>query len=338
VKSLLVTGGTGSLGRALLRAALDAGWERVVCLSTDEFKQAMMQLDPQFHDARMRLFLGNVRDYSRLLDAFHGVDAVIHTAALKWVGSGVYNTHEIKATNVDGTMNVIRAAAACGVRKVLVITSDKGCHPANFYGKSKAMAEELAISSNTYTYPRGLAVGCARFGNLLWSRGSVAHRFKAHFTSEAGGYRITDRRMTRFGIPLPDAAQFVLHSLNTLRGGEIFVPKLPSFRVEDVAHAAFQRHFRRNETTPLSITGKRLGGEKLHEILITPEESLHTLWQKDAGCYIVEPEIRTWDRLSWEGDPVQEGWTYSSDANDMWLTVAELVDSFRYLDRAPRSE
>lgn len=331
--SLLITGGTGSLGRALLTALLARtshpahAVTRLVCFSRDEFKQAMMREEPWGRDPRLRYFIGDVRDYERLRRAFVGVDTVVHAAALKWIGEGIYNPDEIVKTNVVGTMRVLEAAADAGVGRVLVITSDKGVHPANVYGASKYLAEQYAVQANAFTFPRGCRVACVRYGNVLWSRGSVAYRFKA----QAPPYRITDARMSRFGIRLSEAVSFVLSSLDLMRGGEVFIPRLPSFRIVDVAGAVYHAAYRAQDRTPLEIVGHRQGGEKVHEMLLSEEESTHTVWIGDR--WVVEPEIRSWDRPAWEGEPVPEGWSYTSEKNHQWLSEADLMATFEEMER-----
>ena len=326
MSSLLITGGTGSLGRALIRRVLaEDRYERVIVFSRDEFKQFAMQETIQ--DPRVRYFLGDIRSPARLRVALYGVTDVIHAAALKWVAAGGYNPTEVVQTNVLGTQHVVTTAIEMGVRRVVVVSSDKAVHPANIYGKSKAMAEEIAVSLNAYGFPRGTRIACVRYGNVLWSRGSVAYRFKA----QAPPYRLTDRRMTRFGMRMSEAVTFVLAALPNLRGGEIFVPRLPSFRVEDVAHAVYHVGRRASDKTPLEITGKRAGGEKVHEMLLSEEESLHAV--AIGGGWVIEPEIRSWERPAWEGEPVPDGFTFTSDKNPAMLSEAELIDSFKEMER-----
>ena len=328
--SLLITGGTGSLGRALVKLVLAEGvYERVVVFSRDEFKQAMMA--EEVGDARVRFFLGDVRDPERLRRALVGVSDVVHAAALKWVASGAYNTDELFRTNVDGTRHVVDAAAERGVGRVLLIASDKGCHAANAYGASKFAAESYAVGANAFTFPRGCRVGVARYGNVLWSRGSVAYRFDATSMTGSFPYRVTDRRMTRFGMRLSEAAAFVLTSLAALRGGEVFVPRLPSWRIVDVASADYHAHRRPSEVTPIVVTGLRGGGEKLHETLVTEEESRRCLWVRALNRWVIEPESRSWERPGWEQEehePVPEGWSYTSEKNPDFMSEAELMDTF----------
>ena len=355
MSSLLITGGTGSWGRALIRHLLAGdAYERIVVFSRGEFAQEMMQdqLGPQ---PRLRYMLGDVRDPARLRRALLGVTDVVHTAALKYVAAGVYNVDEMFKTNIQGTAHVVDEAAAAGVARVLVIASDKGVHPVNAYGVSKQAAEHYAVQANAYTFPRGTRVSVLRAGNALWSRGSVAHRFAAHTGrwTPADPYRLTDRRMTRFGIRLSATSSLIARLLGVLRGGEVFVPRLPSFRVEDVAAAAW-RHAHGSEWMGVlrapgarkpavmprgytrealaTVVGLRGGGEKIHESLLAPEESPHAVWVEGLGCYVVEPPARSWDRPAWEGEPVPEGWELSSDKNHLWLSEQDLVATFAELD------
>lgn len=328
-RGLLITGGTGSLGRALCRHVLMTNaYDRIVIFSRDEFKQFAMQEEPEFHDPRIRYFLGDVRDRDRLRLACAGVTDIIHAAALKWVASGGYNPTEILRTNVIGTENVVRVALDAGVAKVVVVSSDKSVHATNIYGKSKSMAEEIAIAMNAYSFPVGTKIAAVRYGNVLWSRGSVAYRFK----QQRPPYRLTDRRMTRFGMRMSEAVAWVLGALERMRGGDIFVPRLPSFRVEDVAHAVWASQGRRaHDKTPIEIVGHRAGGEKLHEMLIAEEEAPHTVGIE--GGWVIEPQIRTYQREAWTGEPVPDGWSYTSDKNPEMLTVAELVQTFREMEQ-----
>ena len=299
------------------RLLLTDTYQRIVVFSRDEFKHFAMQEQLGDHP-RLRYFLADVRDEARLRLALHGITDVIHAAALKWVASGGYNPTEIKQTNVDGTVNLVTAAIESGVKRVMVVSSDKAVHATNVYGKSKAMAEEIAISMNAYGFPRGTKIAAVRYGNVLWSRGSVAYRFQ----TQRPPFKLTDRRMTRFGIRMSDAVTFVLAGLTRMRGGEVFIPKLPSFRVEDVANAVYHRHHLVRDKTPIEIVGHRAGGEKLHEMLIAEEESSHTIQSADpyGEFYVVEPNILAWDRAKWEGLPVPEGWSYTSEKNDHWLS------------------
>lgn len=338
VRRLLVTGGTGSLGRALITFAVSREqYSRVVCFSRDEFKQEMMSATPpwrEYNGKALRFFIGDVRDSERLDLAMHGITDVVHAAALKWVAGGVYNVDEMVKTNIQGTINVIKAAINAGVERVLLIASDKGCHPANTYGASKFMAEQYAVQANSFSFPRGTRVSVVRYGNVLWSRGSVAHRFWT-----AKPYQLTDARMTRFGITLPQAVTWVQAALEGMRGGEIFVPQLPSFRVVDVAHARYHTAYPLRDTTPIQITGLRPGGEKLHEKLITEEESTRAFylrlgpgWTGWAG-WVIEPVFRSWDRDPWGGEPVPEGWCYTSDKNPEWMSEHDVAASFSDMDQ-----
>lgn len=316
---VLVTGGTGSLGRAIIKHLLPTA-ERLVCLSTDEFKQAMFKEQVGVQPT-LRFLIGNVRDKDRLIRAFHHIDLVIHTAALKWISDGVYNIDEIVKTNVVGTMNVIEAAIEAGVGKVLLISSDKGCHAANAYGASKFMAEQYAVQANSFAFPRGTLVSCVRYGNVMWSRGSVMHRFRAAWQQHRPLW-VTHADMSRFGIRMSEAVEFVMWASSQMRGGEIFVPDLPSFKVTDCAAAVAN-------AVPTAV-GLRPGGEKLHEMLVTEEESLHAFYL--GKKWVIEPEIMSWNRPRWQGDPIPHGWSFTSDKNSRWLSVTDLRGTWSEMD------
>lgn len=333
MRSFLVTGATGSLGRFLVEHLIRENLaDRIVVYSRDEVKQAAMQDRPLGRDPRLRYFLGDVRDRERLLRAMHGIDTVVHTAALARVSEGCYNPDEILKTNVLGTENVIEAAAQRGAQRVLVVCSDKGCHASNHYGGSKFMAEQFAVASNAYTFPSGTAVSCVRFGNLMWSRDSVAERFQQQLVLGKLPFRVTDSRMSRFGLPLPDAVSFILSSLDIMRGGEIFVPALKSFRIVDLAEAIYTRHRRSHEKVPIEITGLRAGGEKLHEMILTPEEMDHTVWVEDLQRWVIEPHVMSWSREPWKGSEMLMPYL-TSESNPNWFTQAELIETLQWIPR-----
>ena len=300
---VLITGGTGSLGHALCRMFLAAGAEQVCVFSRDEVKQAHMAA--RFPDARMRFLLGDVRDKERLKLAFHGCHAVIHAAALKRVDAVADSPDEVFKTNLDGTRNVLAAALSARVPKVLVISSDKACYPTNAYGISKAAAEAEAVSWNRYLRPRRLAASILRYGNVLGSRGSVVHVWRAQL--KAGDpVTITDASMTRFIITMPQAAHAVAQALATMEGGEIFVPMLPAATMRDLLEAVAP-------DTLTRITGLRPGGEKLHETLLTGEESRRTI---DSGqnLGVIRPHLHEWQAQDvWSGYELVEPGEWRSD-------------------------
>ena len=276
---LLVTGGTGSLGHALVRYALEYTDWRIVVLSRDELKQARMH--ETFPNERVDFRLGDVRDATRLKLAFHGIGMVVHAAALKRVDAVAGDPAEVFQTNIFGTRNVLEAAISCGVPKVLTISSDKAAYPTNAYGVSKLAAEHLTVSYNTYGAPRGTLSSVVRYGNVLGSRGSVVHAWR-----NQDPIRMTDPRMTRFIITMPQAVGLVHACLDAMEGGETFVPRLPAACLLDLAQVV-------NPDAHRVVVGVRPGGEKLHETLLTGEEAERSV---DLGEYItcVRPHLYPW--------------------------------------------
>lgn len=333
---IAITGATGSLGGALveaLSARTDA--ERVVGLSRDEVKSGDLEERWSERLPQLRCQLGDVRDEPRLEEVFRGCDVVVHAAALKRVGHSVYSPEEIVKTNVQGTINVIRAATEAGVGRVLVVSSDKAVEPTNLYGMSKAVAECYAVQSNSYGVPRGVRVSCVRYGNVLGSRGSVVHVWR-----EAARRRqpllVTDERMTRFIITLRQAADFVLRAIGWMRGGEVFVPLLPATRVTDLADA-IEAH--EGVSVGRRIVGLRPGGEKLHEALLSREEPARA-WLLPEGRYPECPVVEVLpSHHSWRAafPPVGGEATvsaaltspYTSDAPRRRLSTSELATMLR---------
>lgn len=311
-RTILVTGGTGSFGQHFTRTAL-AQWNpaAIRIFSRDELKQTDMER--KFDDPRLRFFIGDVRDGDRLRRAIEGVDVVIHAAALKHVPVCEYNPFEAIKTNILGTQNVAQACIDARVPRAIALSTDKAVSPVNLYGATKLCAEKLFVQANVYTGTHDTRLSCVRYGNVVGSRGSVVPLFRDQLTS--GELTVTDERMTRFWITLDQAVQFVADCVVAMSGGEVFVPKIPSTRVLDLAEAIAPG-------VPISYTGIR-PGEKLHESLITPEESRHT---SDHGwCYIVEPEHAFWTRHDpADGTAVAEDFVYASDSNTQWLDIAEL--------------
>jgi len=305
---VLITGGTGSLGHALVSAWLqNDAVERVVVFSRDELKQAQMR--ELFPDPRLDFRLGDVRDISRLKLAFYGMDTVIHAAALKRVDATANDPLELIATNVIGTSNVLQASLSAGVARTLVISSDKACLPANAYGASKFMAEQLAVNFNVYGAPQGCVSSVVRYGNVLGSRGSVVHVWRG----QGDTLTLTEPGMTRFILTMPQAVAFVGDVLDCMEGGEVFVPyKLPSATLEDLAHATrpgAEHHY----------TGRRPGGEKMHELLLSYEESTRTV---EPGVML--PHTSLWrEESAWANEPrIEPGEVSSLGARRM--TVDEL--------------
>jgi UDP-N-acetylglucosamine 4,6-dehydratase len=312
--SVLVTGGTGSFGKAFLRELLDNHEpRRVVVFSRDELKQ--YDARAQFgDDPRLRWFIGDVRDRSRLARAMHGIDYVVHAAALKQVDTAEYNPYEFVQTNVNGSQNVIDAAIDAGVRRVVALSTDKASSPINLYGATKLCADRLFVSGNNYAAAYDTRFSVVRYGNVMGSRGSVIPMFQ-RLAAEGVPLPITDERMTRFWITLPQAVAFVIESFEMMTGGEIYVPRIPSMRVADLAGAIAPG-------APTREIGIR-PGEKLHEEMIAADDSRRTLRLGDR--YVVMPYIGGWGYVPpTEGEPVPDGFAYQSDTNDLWLTVDDL--------------
>ena len=310
-----ITGGTGTFGRAFVAHLLrDPAVTRIAIISRDELKQAEMAAHLGEH-APLRFFLGDVRDRDRLTQAFYGCDTVVHAAALKRVDAIANNPSEVRRTNIEGSANVIQAAIAAGVAKVVMISSDKACLPTNSYGVSKAQMEHEAIASNTYSVPRGTKIAVVRYGNVVGSRGSVVHLFRA---AVAAGrpIPITDPAMTRFWLTIDDAIGLVTHTLEIMRGGELVIPVAPAARVVDLAEAIAPAH-------PTVVVGLRPGGEKLHEILLNDDEARRTVVTEHV--FIVNPAVHPWcAEAPWEGDPLPPEYVYRSDLVGWRLSVEEL--------------
>lgn len=283
-----VTGGTGSLGTALVRRFLAEGAARVVVLSRDEMKQAAMM--EAIDHPNLRCFLGDVRDRNRLVDGFYGCDTIVHAAALKRVDAGAYNPQEIRKTNIQGSANVLSAALEAGIGRVLMISSDKACMPTNVYGASKAMMEHEAVAFNALSVPRGTRVSVARYGNVLGSRGSVVHTWRTA-ARQGKALQLTSGQMTRFWLTLDDAAGVVLDALHRMEGGEIFVPILPAMAMIDLVQAIAPG-------ADLKIVGLRPGGEKLHEMLVNDEES-QRLTAAGNLMWAIVPHLHPWREKGW---------------------------------------
>ncbi|CAG0981142.1 UDP-N-acetylglucosamine 4,6-dehydratase [Anaerolineales bacterium] len=308
---VLVTGGTGSFGKKFTKILLEEHQpKKVIIFSRDELKQHEMQVGG-FTDSRLRYFIGDVRDRERLVRAMHGVDIVVHAAALKQVPACEYNPMEAIKTNIMGTANVVEAALDAGVKKVLTVSTDKAVSPANLYGATKLAAEKLTIQSNAYAGGSATRFSCVRYGNVVGSRGSVVPLF---LKQRANGHvTITDDRMTRFWLSLDQGVRFVIHCIEQMEGGEVFVPKIPSTKVVDLAKAIAPN-------AEIKVIGIR-PGEKLHEALISEDEARNTIELKDM--FVVQPAEAIWFGYSWQdrGKPLPEGYIYSSDNNSEWLDV-----------------
>ncbi len=314
--SILVTGGTGSFGKAFLRQVVNTqDPSRIVVFSRDELKQYEMRQEFG-DDDRVRFFLGDIRDQERLRMALRGVDYVVHAAALKQVDTAEYNPMEFVKTNILGSENVIQASLDAGVKKVVALSTDKASSPVNLYGATKLTADKLFISSNHYAVAGGTRFSVVRYGNVMGSRGSVIPFFR-RLAAAGDPLPITDRRMTRFFITLPQAVQFVIDSFDSMTGGELYVPRIPSMKIVDLAEAIAPG-------AELVDVGIR-PGEKLHEEMISAEDARRTVRQEDR--FVVQPTLAIWGGFQPPvGVQVPDGFAYSSDSNDQWLSVEELRD------------
>jgi UDP-N-acetylglucosamine 4,6-dehydratase len=320
-KSVLVTGGTGSFGKRFVKTVLDRyDPRRLIVFSRDELKQYEMAQELVGERAAcLRYFIGDVRDRRRLEMAMREVDYVIHAAALKHVPAAEYNPGECIRTNVLGAENVVQAAIGCGVRKVIALSTDKAANPVNLYGASKLAADKIFVAANNLSGRVGTRFAVVRYGNVVGSRGSVIPLFQKLYREGADSLPITDPRMTRFWITLQQGVDFVLSCLKIARGGELFVPKIPSMRMTDLAAQLAPG-------IPIRIVGIR-PGEKLHEVLITAEEARSAVELKDR--YIIRPTLQFWsdggdETGPAEGKPVDEDFVFSSDRNSAWLDKAQL--------------
>ncbi len=309
-KTILVTGGTGSFGQTFVKKALDKPFRKIVIYSRDEYKQVEMQRNIADPDKRIRYFIGNVRDKERLYRAFADVDCVIHAAALKHVSVCEYNPFEAIQTNIYGAQNIIEAAIDMDVEKVLAISSDKAVNPINLYGATKLCADKLFITANVYS-PKSTKFSVIRYGNFAESRGSVIPYFRDLINQGKKEIPITDSRMTRFMISLEKAISLAFEVLKKMKGGEIFSPRMPSFKITDLVTAI-------NPSIEMVSVGKGVA-EKLHEDMILNDDAFHTYEQKKY--YVTYPY---WEK-NFEGRKVPEDFSYSSDNNTEWLKKEELL-------------
>jgi UDP-N-acetylglucosamine 4,6-dehydratase len=310
-QTVLVTGGTGSFGKKFVKKILEYDVKKVIVFSRDELKQ--YEMAQEYTDPRIRFFIGDVRDKDRLYRAFDGVDYVVHAAAMKQVPACEYNPFEAVKTNIYGAQNIIEAAIDRGVKRVIALSTDKAAAPINLYGATKLASDKLFVAANSYVGEKETRFAVVRYGNVVGSRGSVVPFFKK--MAATGKLPITDERMTRFWITLEQGVQFVIDSLERMKGGEIFVPKIPSMKVVDLAKAIAPE-------CEIEIVGIR-PGEKLHEAMITEDDARHTV--EFDTYYVIQPEFPWWSRESVKGGkPLPEGFKYTSDTNNQWLTVEEL--------------
>lgn len=310
---ILITGGTGSFGKKFVEIILkDFHPKKVIIFSRDELKQHEMYTG-SFDDPTLRFFIGDVRDVDRLRRAMNDVSIVIHAAALKQVPACEYNPFEAIMTNIMGSKNVIDAAIDRGVKKVIALSTDKAVNPVNLYGATKLAAEKLFIQSNAYAGTDGTRFSCVRYGNVVGSRGSVIPLFLQQ--RQNGCLTITDSRMTRFWITLEQGVRFVIRCLEAMKGGEVFVPKIPSMRIMDLAKALAP-------DCEIKAIGIR-PGEKLHEVLISEDEARNGV--ELAEFFVVKPAHPWWFSENWgEGRRLPDGFRFSSENNSQWLTEAEL--------------
>lgn len=313
-KSIVVTGGTGSFGKAFIKHALaHLDPARIAVLSRDELKQYEFRNEMN-DDPRIRWFIGDVRDRDRLMRAFHGVDVVIHAAAMKQVDTAEYNPFECIATNVLGAENVINACIDSGVKRVVALSTDKASSPINLYGASKLCSDKLFVAGNHYAGSAQTRFSVVRYGNVVGSRGSVVPLFRR--LAESGRLPITDTRMTRFWITLPQAVQFVIDSFDRMHGGEIFVPRIPSTTITDLATAIAPG-------AEIDVVGIR-PGEKLHEEMIS-ENDAHRTFRFDDH-YVIAPLVADWssENVHTGGVLVADDFSYRSDTNDWFFSVEEI--------------
>ena len=313
-KSIMITGGTGSFGKKCVETLLKCGPPRkLIIYSRDELKQYEMQ--QQFEHPCLRFFIGDVRDKDRLYRGMNDVNIVIHAAALKQVPACEKDPFEAVKTNIMGAVNVIDAAIDSGVERVIGLSTDKAVNPANFYGATKLCSEKLFVQGNTYSGMDGPKFSCVRYGNVVGSRGSAIPLFLQQKAN--GVITVTDKRMTRFWITLEKGVEFVLRCLQLMRGGEIFVPKIPSMNIMDLVKAIAP-------DCEVSFTGIR-PGEKVHEVLVSSDEARQTLQFPDM--YVIQPP-KFWesDGRRAEGQPLSDGFLYGSDNNPDWLTVEQLQE------------
>lgn len=313
-KVILVTGGTGSFGKKFIELILkEYQPAKVIVYSRDELKQHEMRAGG-FDHPDLRYFIGDIRDRDRLKRALNGVHYVVHAAALKQVPACEYNPMEAIKTNILGSSNVIDAALDAGVERVIALSTDKAVNPVNLYGATKLAAEKLFVQSNFYAAGTSTRFACVRYGNVVGSRGSVVPVFLKQ--RQTGTVTITDDRMTRFWISLEQGARFVIRCLEQMQGGEVFVPKIPSMRVIDLATTIAP-------DAKVNIVGIR-PGEKLHEVLISEDEARTTVELDDM--FVVQPAEANWFGHAWErqGKPLPDGFRYVSDTNPDWMTIEQI--------------
>ena len=319
-KTILITGGCGSFGQKFTEIVLGEHNPKAIRIY-DNRELAEVEMERKFNDPRLRFLIGDVRDEKRLERAFRGVDIVVHAAALKHVPICEYNPIEAIKTNIDGAVNVIDAAINNNVEKVMAISTDKAVHPVNLYGATKMAAEKLFVQGNSYAGGERPIFSCCRYGNVIGSSGSVVPLFQEQ--KENGEITITDERMTRFWITLEQGARFVINSIDLMKGGEIFIPKIASMKVVDLAKAVAPE-------AKIKIIGIR-PGEKLHEALLTKEESRHA--KEFDDYFIAEPEHSFWRKDNHQnGKPLKGDFEYVSNGNNQWITIGQMKELLKNLE------
>jgi len=321
-KNILITGGTGSFGKQFVKTILKHYTpNKIIIYSRDELKQ--YEMAQRFSASCMRYFIGDVRDKERLISAMNGVDYVVHAAALKHVPIAEYNPMECIKTNINGAQNVIDASLHCGVSRVIALSTDKAASPINLYGATKLASDKLFVAANNIRGGQDIRFAVVRYGNVLGSRGSVVPFFEKLIAQGATELPITDERMTRFWITLQEGVDFVLQNFQRMHGGEIFIPKIPSMKVVDVARVIAPK-------LPHKNVGIR-PGEKMHEVMCPRDDSHLTLEFHDH--YVIKPSIQFTDNADFSrnncgemGVPVEYGFKYSSDTNSDWLTAETLLE------------
>lgn len=316
-KIILITGGTGSFGNAFTSYVLEHYKpKKIIIYSRDEYKQFLMANKYKEYGDVLRFFVGDVRDKDRLYRAFNGVDYVVHAAALKQVPACEYNPMEAVKTNINGAMNIVDAALDCGVKRVVALSTDKAVNPINLYGGTKLVSDKLFIAANAYSGQKDVRFSIVRYGNVAGSRGSVIPYFKNIIEQEGTSLPITDYRMTRFWISLEQGIELVIKALAEAKGGETFISKIPSFKITDLAQAMLPG-------CAMPEVGIR-EGEKLHEVMVTREDSMHTYEYEKH--FIVYPHYNWWggQKMIPGGKPVEPGFEYSSGSNTEWLGIEDI--------------
>lgn len=331
-KVILVTGGTGSFGKKFVEMAFEQYTpKKVIIYSRDEYKQSLMRQQFKSHDKDLRFFIGDVRDKERLYRAFHGVDYVVHAAAMKQVPACEYNPFEAIKTNIHGAQNVIDSALDRGVEKVVALSTDKAVNPINLYGGTKLVSDKLFISANAYSGGKGTRFSVVRYGNVAGSRGSVIPFFKDLVENGETELPITDFRMTRFWITLEEGVNLVFKAIEESKGGETYISKIPSFKITDLAKAM-------QPNAKLKEVGIR-EGEKLHEVMVTKDDS-RTTFEYDKH-YIIYPHFDWWSSerfFTHGGKLIKDGFEYNSGTNGAWLSVEDLSEFLIQLNMMPETQ